>query len=127
MEKHVPYEKIRNRPCDFIVKYRFLTKEEGGRQTGLPTQGIRSDFMYFGDNPKKDGIFMIHPEFIDKDNNVIIEKVAVPESGKALMWIINPKFIEYHKKRIEIGIKGYFMKGLKITADCEVIELIGLK
>lgn len=127
MERHVPYEQIRMRPCDFVVKYRFLTKDEGGRQTGLPIQGIRSDFMYFGDNPKTDRIYMIHPEFLDKFDNAITEKTVVPESGKALMWIINPDFNDYHKTRLMIGTKGYFMEGPRITAECEVIELIGLK
>ena len=75
MERHVPYEKIRKRPCDFVVKYRFLTKEEGGRQTGLPIQGIQFDFMYFGDNPETDRIFMIHPEFLDKLDNVVTESL----------------------------------------------------
>ena len=85
MERHVPYEQIRMRPCDFVVKYNFLTKDEGGRQTGLPIQGIRSDFMYYGDNPKTDSVYMIHPEFLDKFDNVITEKIVVSESGKALM------------------------------------------
>ena len=127
MTQHIPYEQIRKRPCDFIVKYKFLTKEEGGRQTGLPHQGIRSDFMYAGDNPRTDGIYMIHPEFLDKEGNVITEKIAVPESGKANMWVVNLDFWEYHRKRITIGTKGYFMEGPKITAECEVIEIIGLK
>ena len=127
MDRHIPYEQIRKRPCDFVVKYRFLTKEEGGRQTGLPIQGIRSDFMYFGDNPKTDRIYMIHPEFLDENDNIITEKRIVSETGKALMWIVNPEFNEYHKNRLKIGIKGYFMEGPKITAECEVIELIGLK
>jgi hypothetical protein len=127
MESHIPYELIRKRQCDFVVKYRFLTKEEGGRQTGVPFQGYRSDFMYFGDDPKKDGIFMIHPEFLDENDKVITEKLVVPESGKALMWIFNEDFIDYHRKRLTIGTKGYFMEGLKITAECEVTELVGLK
>lgn len=127
MERHVPYEQIRMRPCDFVVKYRFLTKDEGGRQTGLPIQGIRSDFMYYGDNPKTDSVYMIHPEFLDKFDNVITEKIVVSESGKALMWIINPIFNDYHKTRFRIGTKGYFMEEPRITAECEVKELIGLK
>jgi hypothetical protein len=72
----------RNRPCDFVVRCRFLTKEEGGRQTGLPIQGIRSDFMYYGDNPKIDRIFMIHPKFLDNHDNVITQSTVVPESEK---------------------------------------------
>jgi len=120
MERHVPYEQTRKRPCDFVVKYRFLTREEGGRQS-LPYQGIMSDFMYYGDNPKTDRVFMIHPEFLDEFDNVITSEIVVPESGKALMWIINPKFHDYHKNRLKIGTKGYFMEGPKITGECDVI------
>ena len=126
METHIPYEQIRKRPCDFVVKYRILTKEEGGRQT-LPFQGIRWDFMYSEDNPKTDSIFMIHPEFLDKHGNVITEVIVVPQSGKALMWILNPKFHDYHKSRLKIETKAYFMEGSMIAAECEVIELMGLK
>jgi len=127
MEQHVPYETIRKRPCDFIVKYRFFTTNEGGRKTGPPSQGYRSDFMYKGDNPKTDRIFMIHPEFINDENQVILDKSIRSWTGKANMWILNPNYIDYHKERIKIGIQGYFMEGAIKTADCEVIELIGLK
>jgi hypothetical protein len=126
MERHVPYEQRRKRPCDFVVEYRFLKEEEGGRQT-LPVQGIQCDFMYAGDHPGKDGIFMIHPEFLDKLDNVITEKIIVPETGKALMWIFNPAFSAYHRKRLKIGTTGYFMEGPTIIAECEVIDLVGLK
>ena len=123
IEQHVPYEKNMKRPCDFIVKYRFFTIDEGGRKTGPPTQGYRSDFMY-NDNPEK--IFMIFPEFINDDNQVILDKSVQSWSGKANMWIINPDFIDYHKNKIKIGVKGYFMEGFKKTAECEIIELISL-
>jgi hypothetical protein len=70
---------------------------------------------------------MIWPEFLDEFDSVMSENITVPESGKALMWILNPKFNDYHKNRLKIGTKGYFMEGAKITAECKVIELTGLK
>jgi hypothetical protein len=42
------------------------------------------------------------------------------------MWIFNPDFITFHKARIAVGTKGFFMEGLMKTAECEVIEAIGL-
>jgi hypothetical protein len=54
--------------------------------------------MYFGDNIRTDQVYMIHPEFLDEFDEVISIKKVVPESGKALMWIINPDFYNYHKK-----------------------------
>lgn len=35
-----PYEEIRNHPADFRVKYRFYTREEGGRKKPV-LQGYR--------------------------------------------------------------------------------------
>ena len=42
-KQRVPYEQRLGHPEDFKVKYRFYTKEQGGRAS-LPLQGIRSDF-----------------------------------------------------------------------------------
>jgi hypothetical protein len=126
MELHKPYEKIQNRPCDFIVKYRFFTVEEGGRKSGPANQGYKSDFMYAGDNPETDMIYMIHPEFLDQDNNVVLDTSIRQWSGKAKMWIFNPKFFQLHKTRIKVGTKGFFMEGGHKTAECEVIEIVGL-
>ena len=127
METHTPYEKIRNRPCDFIVKYRFFTIDEGGRKTGPPSQGYRSDFLYDTDNPNTDRIYMIHPEFIYDNGQVILDKSYNSWTGKANMWILNPDFMQYHRDRIKIGVKGFFMEGATKTAECEVIEVVGLK
>lgn len=49
MEVWVPYEKIRNHPADFRVKYRLYSVEEGGRKNRV-FQGLRCDFSYDGDN-----------------------------------------------------------------------------
>ena len=130
IEKHIPYEQIRNRPCDFIVKYKFYSKKEGGRKTGEPFQGYRSDFMYYEDeveNIIQSQMWMIHPEFLDSENNVILNKtISVPKSGHAKMWILNESFFELHKKRIKIGQKGFFMEGSHKTAECEVTEIVNL-
>lgn len=130
MEKHTPYEQMKKRPCDFIVKYRFFTEKEGGRITGTPIQGYRSDFMYIEDEVKdknKYKMWMIHPEFLDINNNVILDKtIRVLQTGKAQMWILNESLYEMHKNRIKIGQKGFFMEGSNKTAECEVIEIISL-
>ena len=72
-------------------------------------------------------LYMIHPEFIDKNDQVILDKSYNSWTGKANMWILNPNFIEYHKNRIKLGIKGFFMEGGVKTAECEVVKIIGLK
>jgi len=126
MDQHTSYEQTKNRECDFIVQYCFFSEEEGGRKTGNPVQGYRSDFMYSGDEDKKQ-LWMIWPEFLDEKNNVILDKsVRVSNSGKAKMWIINEANHELHKSRIKIGLKGYFMEGPRKVAECEVIQIVNL-
>jgi hypothetical protein len=126
MNFHIPYEQNKNRDCDFIVQYRFYSAEEGGRKTGNPAQGYRSDFMYSGDeNLKK--LWMIWPEFLDSENNIILdESIRVPTSGKAKMWILNEALYELHQERIQIGLKGFFMEGPHKVAECEVIQVVNL-
>lgn len=130
MDKHTPYEQIRHRPCDFIVKYRFYTDQEGGRKTGTPIQGYRSDFMYYEDeveNIPEWKLWCIHPEFLDNNDQIILDKsIRVPQIGNARMWILNDSLTEMHKDRIKIGQKGFFMEGPNKTAECEVTEIVGL-
>jgi hypothetical protein len=128
MNQHIPYGKAGGMSCDFIVKYRFYTKEEGGRKRP-PAQGYRSDFLYAEDAVnEKFQLWMIYPEFLDENNDVILDTtLPVPQTGKAQMWIFNKKFAEMHKRRIKIGQQGFFMEGSTKTAECEVIEIVGLK
>lgn len=52
----IPYEEIRSHPPDFRVKYRFYSKNQGGRKS-TPFQGYRSDFAYDGDDTSITGNF----------------------------------------------------------------------
>ncbi|MEM6807501.1 MAG: hypothetical protein AAF696_39250 [Bacteroidota bacterium] len=119
-----PYHIKLNRREDFKVHYKFYSAEEGGR-TSLPHQGIRSDFWYEHDNHTAKGIFMIWPEFENRDGILIKEGQVLPE-GIARMWIVSEELRPYHKERITIGTKGYFLEG-KRTAECEVIDITGLE
>jgi hypothetical protein len=120
-----PYEVRFGRSEDFIVKYRFFTPEENGRQT-LPGQHIRNDFWYEHEDHMTNQVFMIYPEFEDSLGNIIIEG-SVPRAGVAKMWILVPEMFDYHKSRIRIGKLGYFHEGARKTAICEIIEIGGLK
>jgi hypothetical protein len=109
------------------VKYSFLPADEGGRKTGPPAQGYRSDFMYAEDKAEN-GLWMIHPEFLDESGSPILDKtIRVPNSGIAKMWILSEHLVNMHKSRIRIGQKGYFMEGPNKTAKCEVIDVVALK
>ena len=118
------YEEIFERGEDFIVKYRFYTPEENGRQT-LPFQHIRNDFWYEHDDHQKNQVFMIYPEFENSDGNMIVEG-HIPREGIAKMWILMPETFDYHKSRIKVGQKGHFHEGARITAVCEIIKVTGL-
>lgn len=126
MDRHIPYQQIRKRECDFIVAYRFFSSDEGGRKTGNPMQGYRSDFMYSDDENEKQ-LWMIWPEFLDENNNIILDKsFRVADSGKAQMWIINEINQDLHRERIKIGLKAFFMEGPNKVAECEVIQIVNL-
>jgi len=118
---HQPYAKMLNHNADFRVKYKFRSKEAGGR-TNLPFQGLRCDFSY----ADEDKIYMICPEFEDENGNIIIENDRpVPEEGTALMWVVFPERRAIHKNKIKIGTTCFFWE-CKIIADCEVIEVLDL-
>ena len=121
---HLPYETKFKQKEDFRVSYRFYSHKEGGRQT-IPFQGYRSDFWY--ENIDHSGIFMIWPEFEDEAGKVILNSaIELPKTGTARMWILMPKMRSYHKTKIHIGLKGFFMEGSRRVADCEVIEIVDL-
>ena len=42
----IDYENILAYKADFRVKYKFRSPDDGGRKTGEPYQGIRSDFSF---------------------------------------------------------------------------------
>ncbi|MET3373382.1 hypothetical protein ABIC89_002444 [Variovorax boronicumulans] len=83
--------------------------------------------MYAGDDPQKDGIFMIHPEFLDEHNVPIGEDVIIPLTGRASMWILNPVMrLEAHRFRAAVGVRGHFMEGSRKVADVEIDAIAGL-
>ena len=113
-------------PADFEVSYRFFSKEEGGRETGTPSQGYRGDWLYENDDPKRDGIYMIHSEFLNDFGQPFEEHKHVPMQGIARMRIIFPEMRNYHQKRIKEGAKGYFVEGSKKVAEATVTKILGL-
>lgn len=123
---HQPIEQRLNHPADFRVKYRFYTPAEGGRSS-MPHQGYRSDFWYDHREHQPNYLFMIWPEFEGEKEEVILHKESpVHEKRTARMWIINKETRAYHRNKIQVGLKGYFMEGFRKVAECEVIELLGL-
>lgn len=119
-----PYNERFNHEADFKVKYKFRSLDEGGR-TQLPYQGIRCDFSIKGEDHHV--LYMIWPEFEDLEGELILDdNNPVSESGIARMWIVNKEMRSVHIDKIQIGTQGFFREGGRITADCEVIEMVGL-
>ena len=114
----------KNSCADFEVFYRFLSKEEGGREKGIAFQGYRSDWLYDGDDPQKNGTYMIHPEFIDETGKPFEQNIFVPKEGTARMRIINTEMKSYHQSRIKKGVKGYFVEGARKIAEATVTKIL---
>lgn len=118
------YSERTGREPSFEVSYRFLTVDEGGRKAP-PQQHTRWDFLYDEDDPSTDSIWMIWPEFITPDRQVLPEG-EVPSTGRALMYLVNVDNEPYHRARISIGTKGAFVEGPRKVAVCEVVAIHGL-
>jgi len=118
------YQQLRGEQADFVVKYRLLRPEEGGRK--LTFQHLRCDFLYKGDDPTTDGIFMIHPEFLDSEGEPIQEDIEVPLEGKASMWVLVPQMRRFHRTRIKVGTRGHFVEGSRRIGSVEVERIVAL-
>jgi len=68
---------------------------------------------------------MIWPEFVDSAGSVLPEGEILLE-GDALMFVVDPDLIPYHKQRIAVGVRGFFMEGPHKVAACEVVAVLGL-
>ena len=122
---HRPYSKKKGHRADFRIEYRFRSAEDGGRLTGPPFQAIRCDFSI--DNEPRNCLYMIWPEFEDENRDVIMSlDKKVPVSGTARMWIVNDSMRPIHYEKIHVGMVCYFVEGNRITADCEVVEILDL-
>jgi hypothetical protein len=120
------YQELKGHPADFRVKYRFYSEQEGGRKS-LPWQGYRSDFYYeHNDHENQHSIFMIWPEFEKTAGVPLTHEVEVDTEGTAAMWIVDPQRRVYHRDKISVGLRGWFMEGPRRVAECEVIEVLGL-
>ena len=119
------YENIRGYPADFVVTYRLYSCSEGGRK--ITFQHLRCDFMYEGDDPVSDGIFMIYPEFLAEDGQPIADGIPIPLVGSASMFILSPEMrASVHQSRVKVGTRGYMMEGSRKIASLEVVQLVGL-
>jgi len=82
--------------------------------------------LYDGDEAQRDGIWMIWPEFLD-DQGQPWPEGPVPSEGVAHMFILNPaNRVSVHRRRIQVGTKGFMVEGAKRVAECDVTRILGL-
>lgn len=120
---HTNYSELQQRLPDFIVEYEIAFCEE--LKNAKPHQGMRTDFLYATDDPQCDGIYMIWPEFLDRNGLVITDTspAAIALQGKANMWIVSDEMKPYHHQRLKVGTKGYWVRGPYKVAKVTVIEM----
>ena len=118
---HEKYEEKLKRTHDFLVHYTLIANQD--EYTAVLRQGMRSDFCYEED-ADVGPVHMIWPEFENSDGEIITNKDAFIEAeGTARMWIMLEETRSYHKKRIEVGTKGFLVFGSHKIAGVEVTEL----
>lgn len=118
---------------DFRVKYRFFTPAEGGRMNPA-LQGYRSDWVYAEDyeewvaNEKLFSlpIYMIHPWAVDEYGLEYSPYEFMPSEGFADMSIFSDQMRLVHRRRIRVGVKGFFVEGSRRVAEAEVIDILYL-
>lgn len=122
-----PYQERNGRLPDFLVEYRYLTPEEGGRKN-TPFQGYRSDLHYDGEDIHKNGIHCVWPEFLNGDGSIKSETSDhVSVSGMAYMWILCfDDMWEFHARNALPGRRCWFMEGSRKVAEAKIIEQIAL-
>ena len=119
--------------CDFRVAYRFFTQEEGGRMNPA-LQGYRSDWCYADDyaaweaNEQQGSlqIYMIHPWGVDEYGLEYSPHELMPSEGLADMRIFTEQMRLVHRKKIKVGVKGYFVEGSRRVAEAEVVDILYL-
>ena len=83
--------------------------------------------MYEGDDPLKDGIFMVYPEFFGEDGEPLGEEIPVPLEGKATMWVLSPEMrASVHRLRAKVGVRGHFMEGARKVGDVRIEAIVSL-
>jgi hypothetical protein len=125
MDEHIPCGKDYDRGPDFIVEYEIDLADE--IKDAKPSQGMRVDFLYEGDDPQVEGIHMIWPEILDEQGHVLLDNTPgiINKKGFANMWVVSEDRREYHRNRIKVGTKGTWWRGGRV-AYVTVIQICDL-
>ena len=116
--------KLYSREADFQAEITILTAAQGGRETP-PSNGIRWDFRYPEDD-LSEGIYMIHPIFLDENKTPIPKGQPLSGTIDAFMFILIEEAVDFHRKRISVGTDFYCVEGSRTVAIGKVTKLIAL-
>ncbi|NIZ15723.1 hypothetical protein [Phaeobacter sp. HF9A] len=114
--------------ADFEAEITILSAEQRGRKTP-PQNNIRWDFGYVEDNPPEPErnlgaeIYMIWPNFLDADGTPIEKGIPLIGTYKARMHILEKEMMDFHRKRISVGLKFNCHEGARIVARGVVTKL----
>jgi len=99
-------------PRDIEATIKFLTAEEGGRNTPI-WSGYRGQFHYVGD----DGVWDAPHEYPD------VEKVMPGDSVRAYLAFMSPM---EHLNRIKVGLPFEIREGYRLIGNGVVTKIIDL-
>ena len=111
---------------DFEATVLIFTHEQGGRAS--PTfNGIRWDLCYAEDDVQ-DGIFMIHPDFVDTAGQSLSTDAPLPISIPliARFRICNIKMVPKHQSRVRVGTEFFCHEGGRRVASGTVTRILDL-
>lgn len=113
--EYTPYGVLNGRKPDFEVQYSSISDEK------KLFVGMRSNFKY---SDEMDKIWIILPEFLDENSNVITNMTArICTNGNAYMWIVNDNNRDFHKIKLKLGTEGYITFGNDIFARVIVTKI----
>ncbi|MEO1159348.1 MAG: hypothetical protein AAFW74_02685 [Pseudomonadota bacterium] len=116
--------KLYSRKADFKAEVTILTAPQGGRETP-PFNGIRWDFRYPEDD-LSEGIYMIHPIFLDENKAPIPGDQPLSGTIDAFMFILGEEMLDFHRERISVETEFYCVEGSRTVATGKVTKLIAL-
>ena len=117
------------------MKFRLLSDPATGQPYMFP-QGYRSDWVYADDYATWEAsdpiaqpslqMYMIWPWVLDEDGVAYDEGAYIQYGGFADMRICVDEMRPIHRRKIRIGVKGYWVRGAQRIAEAEVVDILYL-
>lgn len=111
---------------DFEARVRVLRADEGGPSQS-PYNGIRWDFAYAQDKPRR-AYMWLYPDFFDSITGDSWRELPLPvdEWLHVRVSVFSEHMRPVHQAKIRAGTSFYYCLGSRIVAEGTVTRLIGL-